>query len=262
MSKGALMQKLKEIISTFIKVDPKDITPETVIDRSVIPGSIMIHRMYSALAKEGFVIKNSEGIRTFADLLDRLNQKEKVVKEVSTPNSNGIVDAASSKMSVGIDIEDIDNFPTVSDYREDRFYQDNFSQKEISYCILQADPKASFAGRFALKEAIVKADNSYKNIPFNKIEILNDKDGKPLFKGFSVSLSHASNQAVAVAAKEGEISTIKSDIQKQNITFKKSIKDEIEDIKKEVEEYKKQNSYLIIFMVILLLIIIILFFKG
>ncbi len=261
MSKGALMQKLKEIISTFIKVDPKDITPETVIDRSVIPGSIMIHRMYSALAKEGFVIKNSEGIRTFEDLLDRLNQKEKVVKEVSTINQNS-TKVIPSTMSIGVDIEDIQHLPTALDYREDRFYQDNFSQKEISYCILQADPKASFAGRFALKEAIVKADNSYKNIPFNKIEILNDKDGKPLFKGFSVSLSHASNQAVAVAAKEGEISTIKSDIQKQNITFKKSIKDEIEDIKKEVEEYKKQNSYLIIFMVILLLIIIILFFKG
>ncbi len=262
MPKGALMQKLKEIIATFIKVDPNDITNETIIDRSVIPGSVLIHRMYSTLAKEGFVIKNTEGIRTFADLLDRLNQKEKIVKKVTDSNLNNTSKAISSTMSIGVDIEDIDNFPKVLDYREDQFYQDNFSQNEISYCILQVDPRASFAGRFALKEAIIKADNSYKNVPFNKIQILNDKNGKPIFEGFSVSLSHTADKAVAVATKEGEISTIKSQIQKQNIAFQKNIKGELEKIKEELEKYKKQNSYLIFFMVLLLFIIVVIYFKG
>ena len=39
----------------------------------------------------------------------------------------------------------------------DAFIQKNFTAKEQAYCRSAADPAASFAGRWAAKEAVVKA---------------------------------------------------------------------------------------------------------
>ena len=199
------MENAKNIIATFLKVEPSEITENTFMDKSAIPGSILIHRMYSTLSSEGYHIVNHDSIRTYGDFLNALNHgksssetpktvKKDIVKKEKNVNT-------SSGMKVGIDIEDIINMPVVSDYREEKFYTENFSSKEISYCILQADPRASFAGKFSLKEAIIKADNSYKSVPFKEIEILNDSLGKPYFGDFALSISHTTNQAVAVAIK-------------------------------------------------------------
>ena len=89
----------------------------------------------------------------------------------------------------------------MTDYREDEFYKQNFSTSEIAWCILQSQPLASFAGKFAAKEAIVKADNVYATLPIHQIEILNTPNGKPQFKGFQISISHTPSTAVAVAIK-------------------------------------------------------------
>ena len=64
---------------------------------------------------------------------------------------------------------------------------------------MQPAPYASFAGLFAAKEAIVKANNANRNKPFNTITISHDAQGKPRFPGFHISLSHTENTAVAVA---------------------------------------------------------------
>ncbi len=56
------------------------------------------------------------------------------------------------------------------------------------------------ASRFAAKEAIVKATNKQYNI--NKIEILNDNDGKPYcsnIDGIQLSISHEQEYSVAFA---------------------------------------------------------------
>lgn len=222
------MQRAKEIIATFLKVDPSQINENTIMDSSAIPGSVLIHRMYSTLSSEGYHIVNQSDIKTYGDFLRALNKNEALDETLSTGNNNkkdSIEEFKNlnndSNLQVGIDIEDIMNMPVADDYREHRFYIDNFSKKEISYCILQSDPRASFAGKFALKEAIIKADNSYKNIPFKEIEILNDESGKPVFKGFSLSISHATNQAVAIAIKGAiDIKTnglVKEQISKQDI---------------------------------------------
>jgi 4'-phosphopantetheinyl transferase superfamily len=66
---------------------------------------------------------------------------------------------------------------------------------------LQPDPPASFAGLFAAKEAIVKADNQYKNKPFHSIGIDHLPGGKPVHPPFEISITHTDSLAIAVAVR-------------------------------------------------------------
>ncbi|NIG57208.1 holo-ACP synthase [Chitinophaga sp. Cy-1792] len=96
-----------------------------------------------------------------------------------------------------------------------------FTPFEIEYCEQQAKPAASYAARFAAKEALLKALGTgwgNGNINFDQIEIRNDTYGKPaLFlingaeeayqrlqiKQVWVSLSHEKNNAIAMVVLEG-----------------------------------------------------------
>lgn len=200
------MDKVKNIVATFLKVEPSEINEETLMDRTAIPGSVLIHRMYSTLSSEGFQVADKRSIRTYGDLIKTLggaseSLTDEVVEVKKETKEIVIDDNASPNIDVGIDMEDIANMPVVTDYREEKFYTDNFSDKEISHCILQVNPLASFAGKFAAKEAVVKADNTYQSTSFNEIEILNNDAGKPVFKDFSISISHTETQAIAIAMK-------------------------------------------------------------
>ena len=222
------IHRLKQIIAGFLKLPADEITDQTVIDRTVLQGSILIHRLYAELAEAGFKVDNYSDIHTFGQLLQKLNiqpqtetadtekQEQKHLAEsklshkdtnqpAASPDSSPAAQVTNAlsdiSLSVGIDIEHVSNFKPAVDYREDEFYRQNFSQREISYCLLQPDPIQSFAGLFAAKEAIVKADNSLNGVQFNKIEILHDANGRPLFQGFQISISHSQDLAVAVAIK-------------------------------------------------------------
>jgi len=190
--------EIKNIISTFIKIPVDNISENTIIDKTVVQGSILIHRMYAEIADIGYNIENYNNIRSFADLLQKTNHSE----QVQLPDNQIIKDVTTNydtNNSIGIDIEELSNFKTVEDYRDDNFYKQNFSEQEIAHCLLQENILQSFAGKFAAKEAIVKADNSLINNPFNKIEVLNDKNGKPFFQNLVVSISHTNKLTIAVA---------------------------------------------------------------
>ena len=98
-------------------------------------------------------------------------------------------------------MEDVENLPVVIDFRSDDFYIQNFSPREIEYCLSKENPLPAFTGLFAAKEAVVKADNAYRNRAFNTIEITHDAQGRPGFGHFLLSISHTSKMAVAVAVK-------------------------------------------------------------
>ncbi len=189
---------IKNIISAFIKKTAEQITENTVIDKTVVQGSILIHRMYAEIADIGYSIDNYNDIKTYADLLQKINPENNIIIQknitVNLEDKN-----TSSNNSVGIDIEQVSNFKEVNDYREDNFYKQNFTEQEIAHCLLQPSMLQSFTGKFAAKEAIVKADNSYKKLSFNQIEISNDTEGKPLFHDFHISISHTNDLAIAVA---------------------------------------------------------------
>jgi phosphopantetheine--protein transferase-like protein len=214
------MENAKKIIAAVLKVDPSEITENTVMDSSVIQGSILMHRMYSTLSAEGYSIDSPESIRTFGDFLRALHLGEEMGKTPTQTRGEALKKKETTHQSdagikIGVDIEEYGNFPPAMDYREDRFYADNFSAREISYCILQADPVASFAGKFAAKEAVIKADNSYKSVAFSEIEILNDNSGQPVFEGFALSISHAGSYAVSVAVIDKETTTLSVSVSEQ-----------------------------------------------
>jgi len=191
--------QIKEIIAGFVQLDAAQITDETVIDRSAIRSSILVHRMYAALADAGLPVGNPSAIRTFGDLRQLTGaMNDSAITPVIRTIRHAVSDSAGV-VAVGIDIEDISNFVEVPDFREDSFYKENFSPAEIAWCIMQPHPLASFCGKFAAKEAIVKADNDFRAVPFNQIEIVNSDNGKPRFDGFEISISHTDSTSVAVA---------------------------------------------------------------
>jgi len=198
-------------VSKYIKVPVEQITTQTVIDRSAVASSIILHRMYAQLANEGIAVKDYTVIKTFGQLLANVNGSESPAATPATFDGRSTASSVhSNELPIGIDIENISSLPIVNDFREDAFYTMNFAPAEIAYCILQTNPYASFTGLFAAKEAIVKADNRYKNNAFNTIIIDHLPDGKPAFPGFQLSISHTTELAIAVAVKSISLPAVPS----------------------------------------------------
>ena len=68
---------LKKIISKFLFCKPEDINENTIIDVSVIKGSVLILRMYSRLNEFlGLEINDFKYIVTYGDLLNELRKQK------------------------------------------------------------------------------------------------------------------------------------------------------------------------------------------
>ncbi len=196
-------EQIKNIVAQYIKVPVALMDHNTVIDRTAVASSILLHRMYAHLAKDGIIVTDYWDLKNLGNLLQKISGQSVSFKatEFSTDatikmhiNSN-----AENLFSIGIDMEQISLLPVVTDYREDEFYSMNFAPSEIAYCVLQSSPFASLAGLFAAKEAIVKADNSYLNKSFNSIIIDHSANGEPIHPKFQLSISHTTDIAVAIA---------------------------------------------------------------
>ncbi len=192
-------EMIKKIVSTFLKKDVDSIDSNTCIDKSAIPGSVLLHRMYSELSKSGFTVRDPSRIKTFGELENELFGDEALSdNSTSSIESNYIKRSVNTKVQkidistngIGIDIESSSKLPNTVDYFEDQFYIDNFSKSEIAYCSAKLNPKSCFTGRFSAKEAIVKADNAFINTKFSDIEIKVSNSGSPLFDGMNISISH------------------------------------------------------------------------
>jgi holo-[acyl-carrier protein] synthase len=203
-------ERIKEIVSLYTKIPAEQIGISTIIDRSSVNSSITLHRMYAKLAEEGFAVRDYWDIKNFRDLMERANGISKNQGEISDTLQTGVPSYSDTSGRVadgiGIDIEEIGAMPETDDFREDAFYKMHFSSSETAYCILQPEPLASFAGLFAAKEAIIKADNNYKKKPFHMIEIEHTEAGKPFHPDFQLSISHTKTTAVAVAISSGQSS--------------------------------------------------------
>ena len=188
---------IKEIIATFLKANIQDIDSNTRIDNKAIQSSVLMHRMYSELKKNGYEVNNPAEIKTFGDLekellginnFDNINTEENKTKK----SKNQVTENSINSNGIGIDIESSINLPKTDDFFDDQFYTDNFSKSEIGYCSSKENPLSCFAGRFAAKEAIVKANTDYINTRFSNIEITVGENGEPLFEGMNISISHIS----------------------------------------------------------------------
>lgn len=91
---------------------------------------------------------------------------------------------------LGNDIIEIARIRASISRHKDHFLNRVFTPSEQQYCLKHADPAPFFAGRFAAKEAIVKALGTgfSDGLSWLDIEIKNDPSGKP-----EVFLSAAAN---------------------------------------------------------------------
>lgn len=114
---------------------------------------------------------------------------------------------------VGTDIIEIRRIKEAIDRHGERFIDRIFTAKEKKYCQQYQDQVARFAGRFAAKEAILKALGTglQPEITWQEIEVINDGQGKPevhlsprLKRSFPmahlfISISHCDDYATATA---------------------------------------------------------------
>lgn len=119
------------------------------------------------------------------------------------------------KIYQGIDIVEISRIKKII-MRNRHFVNEVFTEREREYCLSAKSPHIHFAGRFAVKEACLKALGigmaGGVDYAFQEIETLPGMSGKPVlsFSGWiekvtrkrriyqaTVSISHCSNYAVA-----------------------------------------------------------------
>ncbi len=114
---------------------------------------------------------------------------------------------------IGNDIIEVQRISDAIKRLGPRFLDKIFTLREQTYCLSHKESSPYFAGRFAAKEAIVKAlgIGFREGIRWTDIEIINDSLGKPcvflspsLFKRFPdtkllVTISHCKDYASAVA---------------------------------------------------------------
>ncbi|TNF56879.1 holo-[acyl-carrier-protein] synthase [bacterium] len=127
----------------------------------------------------------------------------------------------------GVDLVELPKFKSVF-LNHKSFVSDIYTEKEREYCLTQRDPAIHFAGRFAVKEAFLKAigrgiSGSGIDHIFQEIEISQHASGKPVLSvsgwaakisrrmninQFTVSISHASSYAIATVILVGSKNTV------------------------------------------------------
>tara|TARA_B100000029_G_C17194150_1_gene821829 strand:+ start:215 stop:589 length:375 start_codon:yes stop_codon:yes gene_type:complete len=110
--------------------------------------------------------------------------------------------AISNFSGIGTDIVNIDRFREKIFDENKSFYEKIFLNEEIEYCLNFKDPYIHFAGKFAIKESVIKSISekvSFKHIlTFNQnskphVKLLNSKKNY----NFLVSMSHENDFAIA-----------------------------------------------------------------
>ena len=109
--------------------------------------------------------------------------------------------------NIGIDISSIQKFRDKPFKYNQSFYRKIFSEEEIEYCLKFKNYSEKFAGKFALKEALIKSINV--QIPFSEIETsyLNSNILIKILEyeknyRFKASISHENEFAIAVVISE------------------------------------------------------------
>jgi len=102
---------------------------------------------------------------------------------------------------VGVDIVDVSRIGRLKDLYGSKFLTKVFTDGEIQYAQTKKRADESLAGRFAAKEAFMKAKG--RRLPWKSIEIHSGARGRPfiLFEGArfeGVSISHEHSYAVSI----------------------------------------------------------------
>jgi holo-[acyl-carrier protein] synthase len=101
---------------------------------------------------------------------------------------------------VGVDIVDVSRIGEIIRKYGDKFLEKVFTDEEMAYVKKGRRTNESFAGRFAAKEAFMKANG--RKLPWREINVLQDR-GRPFIRYHGrdydgVSISHERTYAVSV----------------------------------------------------------------
>lgn len=124
-------------------------------------------------------------------------------------------------LGIGTDITECDRVARMLEKHPDHFLPRVFTETEVRYCRAHRDPAERFTGRWAAKEAVLKALGTgwIGGITWQDVEIVNESGGKPLVRlsggaekvavetgiiEMLVSISHCKTHAVAFAVALGE----------------------------------------------------------
>jgi holo-[acyl-carrier protein] synthase len=118
---------------------------------------------------------------------------------------------------LGIDIIDIERMAKAAQ-RTPHLLERVFTSRELQDCLGKKNPYPSLAARFAAKEALRKLDPCFiRGIRFQEVEVVKSPEGRPelvlhgqarekareaRIEGFSLSLSHSKEQAIAALIAE------------------------------------------------------------
>jgi len=114
---------------------------------------------------------------------------------------------------IGVDLISISRFIKFKN-PDDSSLRRIFADIELEYCFSKANPARHLAGRFAGKEAMIKAfaNVGVSGFDYKEIEIINNKNGVPeaVIRGnlklngayLNLSLSHTDELAIAFAVVE------------------------------------------------------------
>jgi len=110
------------------------------------------------------------------------------------------------KMGLGIDIIEVNRFQEKPFETNKNFYKKIFHDSEIDTCLNRKNTAECFAGKFAIKESVIKSIST--NIDFLDI-LISYSNSKPKVTlinnpsyAFLVSLTHETTNAVSVVISE------------------------------------------------------------
>jgi holo-[acyl-carrier protein] synthase len=101
-------------------------------------------------------------------------------------------------VGLGVDITQVDRIAATIQRRGRPFLERIFTPAEIAYCERHRDPAERFAGRFAAKEAAMKALGTgwTSGVRWKDIEVVRERSGKPTLKLSGVSRAIADRLGV------------------------------------------------------------------
>jgi len=123
-------------------------------------------------------------------------------------------------VGMGIDVAEVPRIQAVIESQRDRFLRRVFTLDEVAYCEQFKNKYERYAGRFAVKEAAMKALGTgwSRGVRWVDVEVVRQRGGRPSLalkgeakkiadgmgvKNIAVSITHTSEQAIAQVIFEG-----------------------------------------------------------
>src|SRR5258706_1627797 len=123
-------------------------------------------------------------------------------------------------VGLGIDVEEVERVKGAMQRQGERFLKRIFTEKEQAYCEQFKDKYERYAGRFAVKEATMKALGTgwSRGVRWVDIEVVREMSGKPTLelkgeakkiagklgvKHIAMTITHTASQAMAMVVFEG-----------------------------------------------------------